>query len=304
MAVKVVVETMPPLLMAGIRSVTAGALLFAWARIRGLPAPGPLLWRYGIVAGALMFLGGHGALFWASQHMASGLAAVLESTIPVWVAVVEGLRPSGARPTGRTILGLLAGLVGVAWLNLPGMHAEIDPWASLVLLSGAVAWSLATVWYRGERRPDSTMLAAALPLVSGGALLLAASALTGEPARVRAWDMTPTTLWALTYLIVFGSVVAFSAYSWLLNVASPTAIASYAYVNPMVAIALGWSLLGEEVTLSMLVAIGMTLTGVLLITTRRPTHPPGVSHVARRGPAAKSLGVLGSGHVTKPGETQ
>lgn len=264
LAIKVVVGHLPPFLMAGVRSLAAGAILLAWARLRRTSWPGGRAWGYGIAAGTLMFLVGHGTLFWASQHVASGLAAVLASTIPLWIAAFDGVG-SGRGPRPGTVAGLALGLAGVVWLNLPSSGAELAPGLSAVILAGAVAWALASVWYRGPRRPEAARLAAALPLVGGGALLLVTSIALGEPSRVGPGALNPTTVLAMAYLIVFGSVVAFSAYLWLLKEASPTAVSSYAYVNPAVALALGTAVGGERMPAGALLPVGAILGAVALI---------------------------------------
>jgi drug/metabolite transporter (DMT)-like permease len=281
LAIKVVVGYLPPLLMAGVRSLVAGVILLAWARLRGTPRPSPTQWRDGVAAGALMFLLGHGTLFWASQHMASGLAAVLESTAPIWIAAFDAASRSGSAPGLTTVTGLALGFGGVVWLNLPGTGADLAPVVSGVVLLGAAAWALASIWYRGARRPDSALQAAALPLVGGGALLLIVSAALGEPARVAPGAINTTTVLAMAYLIVFGSVVAFSAYLWLLKVVSAASVSSYAYVNPVVALLLGGLLGGESLAPGTLGPVGVILAAVVIIVA-------GEARRARRAPALRA----------------
>lgn len=180
LGIKVVVASLPPLLTAGTRATVAGGSLYLWARTRGAPAPDARRWLMGAVAGFLLFGGGHGALFWASQRMPSGLAAVLDSTIPIWVVAIECLGPERRPVRARTVAGVALGFTGVAWLNLPGTRSGTVPLVSIVLLLGAASWALGTVWYRGARRPPSTPLSAALPLLTGGIILLMASTLAGE----------------------------------------------------------------------------------------------------------------------------
>lgn len=263
LAIKVVVGVLPPLLMAGLRSLTAGVILLAWAIVTREPLPSARHWRNGVVAGALMFLCGHGALFWASQRVASGIAAVLVATIPLWVTVFGLARGEGI--TARGAAGLLLGIGGVAWLHAPAGGVRISLPASAALLMGSAAWAAAMVWYRGARRPSSSVLAAALPLLGGGVLLLVAAGAMESPMHVTAATLTPRVLGCFAYLVLFGSVLTLSAFTWLLEVASPTAVASYAYVNPVVAVALGWSLGHEPFARAMILPIGLVLAGVTLI---------------------------------------
>jgi drug/metabolite transporter (DMT)-like permease len=265
LAIKVVVEVLPPLMMAGVRTLVAGVILYAWALRSGIPAPTRAEWLAAAGAGTLWFVGGHGALFWGSQYIASGLAAVLFSTIPIWVAVFDSVSGSRRAPAPVTALGLAAGLAGIAWLNLPALRSGMVPWASLVVLSGAASWGLGMVWYRGARRPESKVLTSALPLVTGGAALLALSALGGEFGRISVQAINATLIMGLGYLIVFGSIITFSAYTWLLGVTSPTNVASYAYVNPVVALLLGWLLAGEQLTGDLMPPVATILFAVTLI---------------------------------------
>jgi drug/metabolite transporter (DMT)-like permease len=265
LAIKVVVEALPPLFVAGLRCVIAGTILYAWARLRGVRAPTGQELRRGLAAGLLLFLGAHGALYTAIQHVPSGLAAILFATIPIWVALFVGAGPEGGPPQVGTILGLALGLAGIAWLNVPSVGSVPAPWFSVLVLAGAASWAAGMVWYRGPRRPPSEALSSALPLLGGGGALLALSAFRGELASVAATGMDATALWCLAYLVVFGSLVTFSAYTWLLGRVSPTRVASYAYVNPLVALFLGWLLAGEELTPGMIAPVVMILVSVALV---------------------------------------
>lgn len=275
LAIKVLVGVLPPLLSAGLRSGSAGMILYAWARARGARGPSPAQWRNGLVAGALMFFLGHGALFWASQRVASGFAALIVATIPLWVASFT--LGEGRRATGTTLGGLLLGLVGIAWLHLPTIGSGASPLVSGVLLMGSAAWGAGMIWYRGDRRPASTTLAASLPLLGGGVLLFGASLLLEPPVRDLGAALTPVAIACFAYLVVFGSVVAFSAFAWLLDTVSPTAVASYAFVNPIVALALGWSVGHEPFEPTMVPPTVLVIAAVVLIVrgARAPRpHPP------------------------------
>lgn len=275
LAIKVVVGVLPPFLMSGVRSVVAGGVLYAWARWRGAAAPGRALWLYGVVTGLLLFGIGHGTLFWAAQRVPSGMAAVLESTVLMWTAVFESMSRGGSRPSSGVVAGVLLGLGGLVWINLPSTDSGVPLLASAVLVTGAVTWALGSLWYRGERRPASGLLSAALPLLGGGAFLLVLSALVGEPGRLSADALQPIPLLALGYLIVPGSVIAFSAYTWLMGEVSPTRVASYGYVNPVIALFVGWLPGGERLAPGLLPPIAAVLLGVVLIVTSGPRDTAG-----------------------------
>lgn len=271
LGIRVVVGSLPPFLTAGTRATVAGAILYLWARHRGAQEPDRRQWLGGAVAGALLFGGGHGTLFWASRHVASGVAAVLESTIPIWVMLFSRLGPDRSFLDIRSAGGVVMGFAGIIWLNLPEGRSESLPGASLLVVAGAASWAWGTVWYRGDRRPRSASMAAAVPMLTGGLFLLSASLLAGEPARLSVAALSPKVLLALAYLILFGSLVAFSAYSWLLTRVSPTRVASYAYVNPVIALILGRFLGGEALTPETEGAVALILVAVILIVSGRPS---------------------------------
>ncbi len=246
-----------------------------------MPAPGPAQWCNGLVAGALMFFVGHGALFWASQRVASGFAALIVATIPLWVALFT-LR-EGRGLSGMSLAGLLLGLLGIAWLHLPTIGADRSLLVSGLLLTGSAAWGAGMIWYRGHRRPASTTLAASLPLLGGGVLLLGASLLLEPPMRDLGAAVTPVAIACFVYLVVFGSVLAFSAFAWLVDTVSPTAVASYAFVNPVVALALGWSVGHEPFEPATVLPTTLVIAAVALIVrgerAPRPCPPTESLHV-------------------------
>jgi drug/metabolite transporter (DMT)-like permease len=270
------VESLPPLLMMGVRFLAAGGVLYAWARLRGVAAPGGAEWKAALVIGALLFLVTHGLLAWAEQRIASGLAALLGATVPLWMVLLEWARRGGVRPSGRVLAGVAAGLAGVAVLALPGAGRErMDLVASAAVLVGAFAWSAGSIYARGARLPRSHALAAGMQLLAGGVLLVAAGVAFGEPGRFDFSAATVRSVLALAYLTVFGSLVAYSAYFWLLRVTTPARVATHAFVNPAVAVALG-SLAGETLAPGMLLAGALILLAVIWITF------PGRARVARR----------------------
>lgn len=258
----------PPLLMGGARFVVAGALVYAALRWRGVPTPTRRQWRNATFMGVLLLGGGNGLVCIAEQTVSSGLAAIAVASAPLWMAVFLVLR--GQHPSRLEWLGLGIGFVGVLWLNA-GSSLTATPKGLLALLFAPIAWSFGSVWSRGRDLPMPFMGAAAQMLCGGGVMLVAAL-LLGE--RITALPSAKASL-ALAYLTVFGSIVAFSAYIWLLHNVRTTLAGSYAYVNPMIAVLLGAWLASERFTAHDLGAMAVILSGVVAITLtrRRPPVP-------------------------------
>jgi drug/metabolite transporter (DMT)-like permease len=245
LAIRIAVGAIPPLLLMGVRCTAAGLLLLAWAAARREHATGAQ-WRHAAVAGALMIGITYGALAWAEQRLASGIAALLSAMSPLWLTTLQ--RPEAGRPGAWTIVGLLLGLAGVAVLVGGGTVGQVNPTAAAVLIVGTLAWAAGSLYARPPRLPRSATLGAGMLLLLGGLMLLAVSIATRELARYDVRTVSHAALWALAYLIVFGSVVAFSAYEWLLRVAPASRVGTHAYVNPLVAVVLGWGVAGEPIT--------------------------------------------------------
>ena len=270
LAIRVAIESMPPFLMAGTRFLIAGALMYGWSRLRGAPRPGRPAWRAALLLGALFLLGGNGGVVWAEQFVASGLAAVLVALMPIWTAIVEWARPGGRRPGLMTTAGLLTGFAGVALLLAPGSAGTaIDPVGAIVLIGASLSWAIASVISKGMPLPASGAQSSGMQMLAGGALLVLAGLATGEAGAVRPEAITPRSLAALLYLITFGSLLGFGAFTWLLRVTTPARVATYAYVNPVVAVVLGWALLGEPFGPRELAAAAVIVGGVALITTAK-----------------------------------
>jgi drug/metabolite transporter (DMT)-like permease len=291
LAIRFAIETLPPFGMAGARFILAGAVLFWIARARGAAMPHRLHWRSATVVGALMLLGGNGGVVWAEQRVPSGLAALLIATVPLWMALLEWMRREAPRPSGRTAFGLACGMAGVAWLASAGGTAtgqRIDPLGAVVLVAASLSWALGSLHARRAALPASPVLATALEMMMGGACLLAAGFLRGEFHDFAIATVSGKSLLALLYLFVLGSLIAFTAYVWLLHHTSPTRAATYAFVNPLVAVVLGWALAGESLSpITMLAAMVIIAGVVLIVTARRPAG------TAARGSHAKGApGVL------------
>jgi drug/metabolite transporter (DMT)-like permease len=272
LAIRFAIETMPPLLMAGVRFLIAGTLLYAWVRLRGTPAPRRDEWRSTTIVGGLMLLGGNGAVCWAEQRVPSGIAALLVALVPIWMVLLEWRRRGGTRPDARTVAGLALGLGGLAVLVGPeeilgGGH--VDHMGAIVLAFGTLSWAAGSLYSRHAHLPAAPMLATAMEMLGGGVLLVVAAAARGELAQVDIAAISLRSALAVGYLVVFGSLVAFTAYIWLLRVTTPARVSTYAYVNPVVAMLLGWALAGEALAPRTLLAAAVIITAVGLITWSR-----------------------------------
>ncbi len=275
LAIRYAVGTIPPFLMAGTRFLTAGIILFAWRRLAGDPAPTARQWLSTAITGLLLLLGGNGLVSWAEQNVASGIAALLIGSAPFWMVLIEAARPGGVRPSRVGIVGLLVGFGGIVLLVAPwqanngvtGTHF----WGVGALLLAAFLWSLGSIYSRSADLPKSSLLTTAMEMLAGGAGLYLAGTLTGEWQALNLASITSRSWLGLAYLTVFGSLVAFAAYAWLLRVAPVSLVATYAYVNPLVAILLG-SILAQEVLNGRILMAALVIVGaVVLINYSRPT---------------------------------
>jgi drug/metabolite transporter (DMT)-like permease len=261
LAIRFGVETIPPFVMAGTRHLTAGLLLYAWMRAKGTRRPERRHWGSAAVIGGLMLLGGNGLVTWAEQRVPSGLAALIVASVPIWMAVLAGIEKR-RRPAGFMIAGLALGFAGIALLVVPGRFGggeHVDPLGAAALLTAALSWSIGSLSSRHVPLPASTLMAVAMEMIAGGALLWIAGLLGGEAARLHLATISLRSGLSLGYLIVFGSLLGFSAYVWLLRVTTPARVSTYAYVNPVVAVLLGALFAGETVTLR----IGMAAAGIV-----------------------------------------
>lgn len=270
LAIRVAVETMPPLLMAGARFTLAGVLLYGFMRWRGAARPEPLHWRNAAISGGLLLLGGNGLIVVAEQTLHSGLAALLVAIVPVWFALLDWLRPHGNRPDVKTVFGILAGLSGVATLvsgQSSGACISASQWPGILLvLTAGILWAWGSLFMKHNARPSSPLLGVAMQMIAGGATLLLAGVVAGELPHAH-WGGFSTRSWlAFAWLVIPGAWVGFSAYIWLLQVSTPARVSTYAYVNPMIAVFLGWLLLDEPVTARTLVASAVIVAGVAIVT--------------------------------------
>lgn len=267
LAIRFAIETMPPHLMAAMRFLVAGAILYVWARWRGAPRPTLANWRAAAVVGGFLLLGGNGAVVWAETRVPSGLTALLVAMVPIWMLVLEMLpRLGGRKPRASVVAGIVLGLVGLVVLVAPGKLAgRVDPLGAGVLLLGCLSWAFGSLYSRGAALPKSGFLAAAMEMMAGGVLLLLFGLATGQAGQVAVSAISARSLFALAYLIVFGSLIGFTAYIWLLGATTSARVSTYAYVNPVVAVLLGWAFAGEPMSLRTLIAAVVIIGAVALI---------------------------------------
>ena len=262
LAIRIAVLEIPPFFSSGVRFLTAGALLYVFMRLRGQPSPSAKEWRSIATIALCMFVATYGALFWAEQYVPSGITAVIEATLPITTVALEVFVFRQQPFRWRTLAAVALGFSGVAWLLIrndqpfPGLPC-------VVILAGGTAWSLGAVLTRSLPRPKSLPLAAGAQMMLGGAVLLALSQATGELHSFPHISLRAGL--ALLYLIVAGSLLGFTAYVWLLARMPATQVASHAYVNPLVAVALGYFVAGEALTTRMVLASALVLASVLLI---------------------------------------
>jgi drug/metabolite transporter (DMT)-like permease len=270
LAIRVGVHEVPPFLLAAMRFATAGVLLYAWMRLKGTPSPTFREWRVATLMGALIFLVDYGCLFWAEQRLPSGIAAVILATIPVFITLLEIGILRTQRLTVRLAAALLIGIAGVAVLMNHSFtlgEVPIHRASALALLVAALTWSFATILSRKLPLPASKPMSAAAQMLAGGVQLFVLSAVTGEFSRFHGHAVSWNAWLSLAYLIVAGSIAAFTAYIWLLHYESPTKVATYAYVNPVVAVAVGYFLGGESIGARTLLGTLCVLASVITITT-------------------------------------
>jgi drug/metabolite transporter (DMT)-like permease len=277
LAVALAVRTIPPFLMMGVRSVAAGLVLLALAEIAGSVPRSRRAWRAAALSGALLFLGCHGLLALAQRYVPSGLAAIVFATMPLWlVALQAALGRSRLEP--RVLACLVLGALGVATMILggAGVSGAIDPAMAIVLVISAISWALGSVLAQLLASDVAPMPLSGMQLLSGGVMLLATSAGLGEWQDFAIAAVSLESLAGLLYLIVGGSLVAFTAYLWLLTRVRPALVATYTFVNPIIAVLLGWALLGETIGAGSLIGIALVVGSIAALTlTQEARKAPG-----------------------------
>lgn len=269
LAIRVAIETMPPFIMLGTRFAVAGAVMYGWLCLRGRTQPSWRQWRTAALVGGLLLGVGTGSVAWAVQYIPSGLAALLITTVPLWMVLLDWLWKGGRRPHGITFFGLLLGLVGIALLIDPialVQQYSVDVLAAGVVLVGALSWSGGSIYARSADLPADPLMKTAMQMLAGGVLLTVAGLLLGEGRHLDVAALSTRSFLAWSYLVVFGAFIAFSAYVWLLNNTTAARASIYAYVNPVVAVFLGWALADEPLNLRIFVAVILLVSAVVLIT--------------------------------------
>lgn len=287
LAIRFGVETIPPFFLAGIRFVIAGTALYWWMRWHGVASPSKAQWRAAAFIGALLFLGGNGALTWSELRVPSGVASLLVSTIPIWMVLIthaqHKARHQTARLGKRVIAGLAIGLAGVGLLIGPSDilgHGGVDGVGAAALLFGSLAWTLGSIYSPQVGLPQSTMMAAAMEMICGGVLLILLGFVTGETHGLNYNATSARSIFGLIYLVTFGSLLGFTSYNWLLTHSTPARVSTYAYVNPIVAVFLGWAIAGEAVTTRTLASAALVVAAVAAIITQREHASAPQSHNA------------------------
>jgi drug/metabolite transporter (DMT)-like permease len=269
LAMHVAVETMPPFLMAAGRFVLAGSILYAFVRARGTPPPTRRQWRDNALIGTLLLVGGNGLVAWALHYVPSGVAALIIGISPVFFVLIEWAWPGGQRPTALIFIGLALGFSGAAWLAAPWEHAtaqSLHTGGLVALVAACFLWPLGSIYSRHAKSPPPPFLGSAVQMLLGGLSLGVVSVLRGELTAFSVSAVSARSWWAFIYLVLVGSLVGFSTFVWLMKHSTPTRVSTYAYVNPVVAVFLGWWLLDEDVNRRTILSAAVIIAGVVLIT--------------------------------------
>jgi drug/metabolite transporter (DMT)-like permease len=283
LAIAIAVRSLPPVLTTAARFTLAGGVLCVYAWWRGARRPAWAEWRTAAIAGALLVVGGTATVCWAEQWVPSGLTSLLCATVPLWIVLLEWMAPKGQRPHGLVAAGVAVGLIGLAVLTNPFSEHIVSGRGvsgAVVLVVSAVLWAAGSLYSRHAALPESAPLGTGMQMVMGGLLCVPVGLVLGESASVD-WAHVPAVAWiAVAFLAIVGSLIAFTTYLWLLRVSTPSRVATHAYVNPIVAVTLGWAVAGEALTPRMLVAAGLIIGAVALITSGQQqvtiadvTHP-------------------------------
>jgi drug/metabolite transporter (DMT)-like permease len=274
-AIRVGIESFPPFLLAGFRHMTMGLLLFPPALAKTHRWPSFANWRTAGISGFLLLFVGNGGVSWAEQIVPSGIAALLVATVSLWLVLVEWLRPGGTRPVGKVLLGILIGFAGMLLLVGPaswGVGQPVSLMGAGILVFASLAWACGSLYAKHGEMPASPVMGVALQCLVGGTTLLLVGMFTGEFHLLHFAAVTWRSWLALSYLIVFGSGIGFSAYIYVLHHSTPARVGTYAFVNPVVALLLGWLFAGETLALRTFLAAAVILTSVILVITA--PHPP------------------------------
>lgn len=277
-AILFAIETMPPFLMAGVRFLTAGSILYAFAFWKNKTRPSLKHWKSACVIGALLLVGGNGAVVWAEKLVPSGITALIVATVPLWTVLLEWLWLKKGKPRPLVFCGIILGAFGLWVLVNPRTNGvSLNLTGTAVLLLAAFSWAVGSIQSRRANLPKSGFMATGMEMICGGGLLMLLASMTGEWQRLNLYAVSAKSALALGYLIIFGALIGFSAYKYMLKHTSPTLSSTYAYVNPLIAVFLGWLLAGESLTLRVAAGSLIIAGAVFLIT------------IAQKKEAAKGL---------------
>jgi drug/metabolite transporter (DMT)-like permease len=270
LAIRIGIESFPPLILAGFRHATTALLLYPVLRRKTGIKPTGANWRTAVVAGALLLFVGNGGVSWAELTVPSGIAALLVATVSLWLVIVDWLSPSGVKPVPRVAIGLLLGFAGLALLVGPaylGGSERVDPRGAAVLVVASLAWACGSLYSKHGGMPSSPMLGVAMQSFAGGAILLITALFSGEFRGLHLGAVSLRSWLALAYLVIVGSGIGFSAYIYILQKSTAPRVATYAFVNPVVALFLGWLIAGETISVRTVAAAAVILTAVILVIT-------------------------------------
>lgn len=276
LGIKIAVETIPPFFHAGVRFLLSGIVLVLWQRAIGNDMPTKNQWKNTFIVGTFLLLGGNGLVSWAEQTIPSGIAALIVGTVPLFLVIMEALRPNGGKPTWQTMLGLLIGFVGVFILvgpaEITGSQESLNPLGVIALLSASILWAVGSIYSKGADLPKSSFMTTGAEMLMGSIGLLGVSLLTGELSGWSLGQVSTRSWLGLLYLITMGSIVGFGSYIWLLQNAPISLVATYAYVNPIVAVILGYFFGNEILEPRIWLATGIIIGAVAFINSKN--KPP------------------------------
>jgi drug/metabolite transporter (DMT)-like permease len=267
LAIRFAIETLPPFLMVGSRFLIAGGAMYLWLRARGAEKPKAIHWRSAIILGTLMPVLGTGVVVWAEREVPSGIAALLVAIEPLWIVLLQWLRPRGSRPSRWVMGGVALGLAGIYLLvGLGGRTQNGNLLAEGILLLAALSWAIGSLYSIGAPQPAARFIGTAMEMIAAGVILLAFALITGEAHHFSMAAASAKSLLSLLYLITFGSIIAYTAYVWLLTNVTPTVVSTYAFVNPVVAVFFGWAFASEPLNGRTILAAAIIVSAVALIT--------------------------------------
>lgn len=273
LAIRFAIQTIPPFLMAGIRFATAGLLFYSWCYLYFEKKPGLADWRKAAIPGVLMFVFGNGSLTWSEQFIPSGLAALIIATLPIWMVILDWFIYKGKRPDILTVIGIFLGLIGVGLLSGLDESVLIDKASAgasvflsiFVLTFAAISWSVGSLYSRHTSTSVSLQFMVSMQVLVGGFVLIMIGLIHGEWTQLSIKSITLRSAISLAYLIIFGSLVTYSAYLWLLKVSTPAKVGTYAFFNPLVAVLLGWIWVNEPMTTQTVVGAGFIFSSILFV---------------------------------------